>query len=104
MTKLSDPKVQVATTIARQLGPMTFMMLGVDQKSLLKDKLGGLSIRIKARNQKKVKYINIVLNAMDTYDMTFINSDYEVVEQYDGVYVDQLHDLIERATGLYARM
>lgn len=104
MTNLSDPKVQVAMTITRQLGLMTFVMLGVEKKALLKDQLGGLSIRIKARNPKKVKYINIVLNAMDTYDMTFINSDCEVVEQYYGVYVDQLHDLIEQATGLYASM
>jgi len=91
--------MNIAQTIANQLGHKALFMIGAKNlmagKDYLQMKLG--------RNSGGWNALKIALNGLDLYDMTFYKIRKLKVTQektVDNIYFDQLHDIIETETGL----
>ena len=92
--------MDVAHTIAAQIGNRAFMMMGAKNlaagESTLTWKIG--------RNAKGVTHVRVELTPMDTYTVRFYRvrgTRQAELEAVDDVYVDSLRSTIENHTGLY---
>jgi hypothetical protein len=95
--------MNIAKTIAEQIGNKAFFMIGA--KNLLAHD-DALSFKI-GRNSKSVNYVKVTLNAADLYDVEFgwVNKNgYKVRSSEEGIYFDMLHGAIERNTGMYTSL
>jgi len=99
--------LEVANTIAQQIGRQAFFMLGA--KNLVGSE-NSLTFKI-GRNAKSVSHIKVTLEPSDTYKVEAIRVrksqgvlTSKVVESRDDVYVDSLHTVIETLTGMYTRL
>lgn len=91
--------MNIAQTIAQQLGPKALFMIGA--KNLIAGK-DYLQMRL-GRNASGWNALKIALNGLDLYDMTFYKIRKLTVTKkktVDNIYSDQLHDIIETETGL----
>ena len=92
--------LSVPKEIYRQLGALTFAMIGAKNflgtENSLKFKIGS--------NSEKVSQILITLEPSDTYRVAFLSRSGGVLSEVDDVYVDSLHSTIESHTGLYTRL
>jgi len=91
--------MNIAQTIASQLGQKALLMIGA--KNLLAGK-DYLQFRL-GRNAGRWNVLKIALNGLDLYDMTFYRvRKLKVTSEktIDNVYCDQLHDIIENETGM----
>ena len=91
--------MNIAQTIAQQLGHKALFMIGaknlVAGKDYLQMKLG--------RNSGNWNCLKIALNGLDLYDMTFYKIRKLTVTKektVDNICCDQLHDIIETETGM----
>ena len=92
--------MNIAKTIAEQIGNKAFMMIG--GKNLIAHE-DGLSFKI-GRNSKSVNYIKVTLTASDLYDISFswvTKNGIKERSSEEGIYFDMLRGAIERNTGMY---
>lgn len=92
--------LNVAKTIAQQLGNQTLFLLGA--RNLVGSDYS-LSFKI-GQNAKRVTHIKITLTPMDVYTIEFFRiraGKSTILETVEDVYVDMLHEVIEKGTGLY---
>ncbi len=87
--------LDIANTIAQQIGPLAFRMMGTQQKIGTPN---GLIFNV--RGSHKVNKIIITLMPSDTYKLDFYKG-IKLVYTTDDIYNDMLHEVIERQTGLY---
>jgi hypothetical protein len=95
--------MNIAQTIAQQLGHKTLFMIGA--KNLIAGK-DYLQMRL-GRNSGNWNSLKIALNGLDLYDMTFYKIRKLSVTKkktIDNIYCDQLHDIIETETGLRTKL
>lgn len=95
--------MNIAKTIAEQIGNKAFFMIGA--KNLLAHD-DALSFKI-GRNSKSVNYVKITLTPADLYDIEFgwvTKNGYKVRSSEEGIYFDMLHGAIERNTGMYTSL
>jgi hypothetical protein len=100
----TDRSLEIANEILRQLGNMTFAMLGANQLVATES---GLQFAIKG--SKRVRKLVIELDqATDTYSVEGFKRksafEWPSTGKVEGVFVDQLHATIEQMTGLYTRL
>jgi hypothetical protein len=91
--------MNIAQTIANQLGHKTLFMIGAKNIMAGKDYLQ-MKLGRKSGNWNSLK---IALNGLDLYDMTFYKIRKLTVtakKTVDNIYCDQLCDIIETETGL----
>ena len=91
--------MNIAQTIAQQLGHKALFMIGA--KNLIAGK-DYLQMRL-GRNSGGWNAIKIALNGLDLYDMTFYKIRKLTVSKektVDNIYCDQMRDIIETETGL----
>lgn len=97
---VASSDLSVSKEIYRQLGGMTFAMIGaknfIGTENSLKFKIGS--------NSEKVSYILITLEPSDTYRVAFLSRSGGVLSEVGDVYVDSLHAVIESHTGLYTSL
>ena len=95
--------LQVAQTIADQIGNSAFMMIGAKN---LAGSENSLHFKV-GRNSKGVTHVKIELTPADLYKMTFMSirgMNVKVKAEHDGVYADMLNRLIESETGMYTSL
>jgi len=91
--------MNIAQTIAQQLGHKALFMIGAKNLVAGKDYL---QMRL-GRNAGSWNALKIALNGLDLYDMTFYKIRKLTVTKektVDNIYCDQLHDIIESETGM----
>lgn len=91
--------MNVAQTIAQQLGSKALFMIGAKNLMAGKD---FLQMRL-ARNVSGWNVLKIALNGLDLYNMTFYTiRKLKITKEktVDNIYHDQLRDIIETETGL----
>ena len=91
--------MNIAQTIAQQLGHKALFMIGAKNLMAGKDYL---QMRL-GRNTSGWNALKIVLNGLDLYDMTFYTIRKLTVTKkkvVDNIYCDQMRDIIESETGL----
>ena len=91
--------MNIAQTIAQQLGHKALFMIGAKNLMAGKDYL---QMRL-GRNAGNWNALKIALNGLDLYDMTFYKiRKFTITKQkiVDNIYCDQLCDIIESETGL----
>ena len=91
--------MNIAQTIAQQLGNKALFMIGAKNLMAGKDYL---QMRL-GRNSGNWNALKIALNGLDLYDMTFYKIRKLTITKQkivDNIYSDQLHDIIESETGL----
>ena len=91
--------MNIAQTIAQQLGNKALFMIGAKNLMAGKDYL---QMRL-GRNSGNWNALKIALNGLDLYDMTFYKLRKLTVTKektVDNIYCDQLCDIIESETGL----
>ena len=91
--------MNIAQTIAQQLGSKALFMIGAKNLMAGKDYL---QMRL-GRNSGGWNALKIALNGLDLYNMTFYKIRKLTVTKektVDNIYCDQLHDIIESETGL----
>ena len=96
---MSTQTLQVAQTIADQIGARAFYMMGTRQKIA-----DGPALLFDVRGSKWKK-IRITLTPMDTYTVSFFRQgprpQFKVTRfDVEDVYADMLHNIIEHHTGL----
>lgn len=98
--------MDVANTIAEQIGHRAFMMLGA--KNLLGDE-NSLTFKI-GRNVQGVTHVRVQLDPDDTYTMQFLKVgraprfEKKVLSEASNIYADQLRKVIEQKTGMYTNL
>lgn len=91
--------MNIAQTIAQQLGRKALFMIGAKNLMAGKDYL---QMRL-GRNSGGWNALKIALNGLDLYDMTFYKIRKLTVTKektVDNIYFDQLRDIIETETGM----
>ena len=91
--------MNIAQTIAKQLGRKALFMIGA--KNLIAGK-DYLQMRL-GKNSGNWNALKIALNGLDLYNMTFYKIRKLTITKektVDNIYCDQLHDIIEDETGL----
>ncbi len=95
-------KLQVANTIASQIGNRAFQMLGA------KDLVGSdNSLTFKIRGCRKISHIRVTLTPADLYDVEYLKVfkfECKDVAKTEGIYADMMHSDIEDKTGLYTSL
>ena len=100
---MTSTDMNIAQTIADQIGGRAFVMMGTTQKVAVKE---GLQFNV-GKNSKAINVIRIELEPSDTYRVRFYgrmsSKTFQRKEKGDFsmVYVEDLRGLIERQTGLY---
>ena len=95
--------LQVANTIADQIGARAFAMMGATNK--LAD-ASSLTFKV-GRNARKVTHVTVTLDPTDTYTVEFVKCGRAprytrtVLATVSNVYEDGLRAVIETNTGLY---
>lgn len=93
--------LEVANTIAEQIGARAFLMMGT------RVKVGDSnSLTFDIRGCPKINKIRITLIG-DLYTVTFYKSrglEIVIVSELEGVYADMLHGIIEEETGLRLKL
>jgi hypothetical protein len=106
---LGATDMNVANTIADQIGQRAFRMLGA--KDLMGD-ANSLTFKI-GRNAQGVTHVRVQLDPDDTYTMQFLKVrtskkppyyERKVLSEASGIYVDQLRGIITEKTGLYTNL
>lgn len=92
----------IAQTILRQLGGQGRLkaMVGANTFTALES---GVQFRLKAKADRGINSIRIVLTSDDQYTVEFYAIralDFTEVVQFEGVYADMLKTVVERTTGL----
>ena len=91
--------MNIAQTVAQQLGHKALFMIGAKNLMAGKDYL---QMRL-GRNSGNWNALKIALNGLDLYDMTFYKLRKLTItkqKMVDNIYCDQLCDIIESETGL----
>ncbi len=92
--------LNVAKTIAEQIGHKAFVMLGA--RDLVRDGFRSLQFRI-GRNPERVTHLRIVLRDDDTYNVEawrIRGGNAIPIHTTQAVYVENLHQVISDFTGL----
>ena len=96
------PSLEVANTIAQQMGGVPKLTAMIGAKQFLGDK-DMLQFKWSAKSKKKINTVRIQLAKNDTYKVTFYSLkgfDVSEVSGWDDVQASELRHLFERETGL----
>lgn len=100
--------MNVAQTIANQIGGKALYMMGVGQ--VVGSPMG---VSFKIKGSKVANYVKVTLTASDLYDVGFYKVTkskalpgfkMKVVAELEGVYADQLKTVLESNTGLLLKL
>lgn len=100
MNTTTENPIQVAQTIADQIGRRALFMMGA--KNLVGDATEN-SLRFQISDCREISHIIVKLEVADTYTVTFIKTrgiNFKTVATVEDVYADNLHAVIESQTGL----
>lgn len=98
--------VEIATTIANQLGGTGRLQLMIGARHFLASKTG-LNFQFPRPGAGKPNFVRINLDPSDTYTVefgSFHGSSIKILAKFSDIYADGLIDLFERTTGLVLRM
>lgn len=94
-----ERSLEIARTIASQIGGRAFVMMGAKNKMALEN---GLAFKI-GHNAGKVTHIRVKLNAMDLYDVEYIRihgAKMTTLSESNGLYADMLLVDFAEKTGM----
>jgi hypothetical protein len=100
---LEEGSLQVANTIAKQIGSGALFLIGAKKLVGLDN---GLMFNV-GRNKLNVNKVKITLTSMDDYTIEFIRTrgaDFKVKKEIKGVYADKLREIIGDSLGLVTKM
>jgi len=96
--------LEVATTIARQLGYSTARMGVMIGAHSFSGDANSLTFKFKAKARNSSNCLKVTLDPSDTYTVEFYRvraGTVKVVKSYSDIYADSLKGLFESETGLY---
>ena len=95
--------LQIAQTIASQIGNRALFMIGAKNLAGTED---SLHMKI-GRNPKNITHITIKLTSDDLYTIRFLTirkNCFKLKAEHEGIYADMLNQMIESETGLYTSL
>lgn len=93
MQTVESNNLEVANTIAGQIGHKAFVMMGTTFKTGSSD-----SLTFNVTASRKFSHVKITLDPSDTYTVKFFKirgAQVTAEKEFEGVYADGLHQLIE---------